>query len=161
MNNRKKTFDAACREMLFDICRNHGLHLDYEPEYGGRAYLEKQDYILMRQKERMVEQGREIQEAQEDLDQLTMKIEDIETMINEVSEAAYDKAVEAVSEVVTEEIRNSDFGIIMDFRDHDVDADRRLSDKAKSVVKHVCFLQALFAKSCKPFLQKVAIAFCI
>ncbi|MBR3241297.1 MAG: hypothetical protein IKF90_01175, partial [Parasporobacterium sp.] len=24
-----------------------------------------------------------------------------------------------------------------------------------------CFLQALFAKSCKPFLQKVAIAFCI
>ena len=55
----------------------------------------------------------------------------------EVSEAAYDKAVEAVSEVVTEETRNSDFGIIMDFRDHDVDADRRLSDKAKSVVKHV------------------------
>ena len=97
----------------------------------------KQDYILMRQKERMVEQGREIQEAQEDLDQLTMKIEDIETMINEVSEAAYDKAVEAVSEIVTEETRNSDFGIIMDFRDHDVDADRRLSDKAKSVVKHV------------------------
>lgn len=137
MNNRKKTFDAACREMLFDICRKHGLHLDHEPEYGGRAYLEKQDYILMRQKERMVEQGREIQEAQEDLDQLTMKIEDIETMINEVSEAAYDKAVEAVSEVVTEETRNSDFGIIMDFRDHDVDADRRLSDKAKSVVKHV------------------------
>ncbi len=42
-----------------------------------------------------------------------------------------------MSEVVTEETRNSDFGIIMDFRDHDVDADRRLSDKAKSVVKHV------------------------
>ena len=63
MNNRKKTFDAACREMLFDICRNHGLHLDYEPEYGGRVYLEKQDYILMRQKERMVEQDREIREA--------------------------------------------------------------------------------------------------
>ena len=88
MNNRKKTFDAACREMLFDICRNHGLHLDYEPEYGGRAYLEKQDYILMRQKEKMIEQDREIREAQENLDQLTMKIEDIETMINEVSEAA-------------------------------------------------------------------------
>jgi len=55
MNNRKKTFDAACREMFFDICRKHGLHLDHEPEYGGRAYLEKQDYILMRQKERKVE----------------------------------------------------------------------------------------------------------
>ena len=32
--------------MLFDICERHGLHLDREPEYGGRAYLEKQDYIL-------------------------------------------------------------------------------------------------------------------
>ena len=36
--------------MLFDICAKHGLHLDHEPEYGGRKYLEKQDYILMKQK---------------------------------------------------------------------------------------------------------------
>ena len=37
LNNRKMTFDAACRTMLFDICKRHGLHLDQEPEYGGRA----------------------------------------------------------------------------------------------------------------------------
>ena len=41
LNNRKKTFDAACRAMLFDICKRHSLYLDEEPEYGGRAYLEK------------------------------------------------------------------------------------------------------------------------
>ena len=37
-NNRKQSFDAICRELLFEICKKHGLHLDREPEYGGRAY---------------------------------------------------------------------------------------------------------------------------
>ena len=27
-NNRKQTFDAVCRTILFDIARRHGLHLD-------------------------------------------------------------------------------------------------------------------------------------
>ena len=49
-NNRKQTFDAVCRTILFDIARRHGLHLDQEPSYGGRDYLEKQDYILMNEK---------------------------------------------------------------------------------------------------------------
>ncbi len=31
LNNRKMTFDAACRAMLFAICVKHGLHLDHEP----------------------------------------------------------------------------------------------------------------------------------
>ena len=65
MNSRKITFDAACRVMLFDICERHGLHLDREPEYGGRAYLEKQDYILMKQKEKMAVQDQQI-ESKED-----------------------------------------------------------------------------------------------
>lgn len=56
LNNRKMTFDAACRAMLFDICEKHGLHLDHEPEYSGRKYLEKQDYILMKQKEKIAVQ---------------------------------------------------------------------------------------------------------
>ena len=34
-NNRKQTFDAVCRTILFDIARRHGLHLDQEPSYGG------------------------------------------------------------------------------------------------------------------------------
>jgi len=46
-NNRKQTFDAICRELLFEIAQKHSLHLDREPEYGGQAY---QDYILAKQK---------------------------------------------------------------------------------------------------------------
>ena len=61
-NNRKITFDAACRTMLFEIAKRHGLELDEMPEYGGRAYLEKQDYILKRQNERIAEQKKELQE---------------------------------------------------------------------------------------------------
>ena len=49
-NNRKITFDSACRVLLFDVAKKHGLQLEEEPEYGGRAYLEKQDYILFKQK---------------------------------------------------------------------------------------------------------------
>lgn len=60
-NNRKMTFDAACRTMLFDICKKHGLHLEEEPEYGGRKYLEKQDFILAKQKEEMAKQSGQIE----------------------------------------------------------------------------------------------------
>lgn len=61
-NNRKITFDAACRTMLFEIAKRHGRELDKVPEYGGRAYLEKQDYILKKQNERIAEQKKELQE---------------------------------------------------------------------------------------------------
>ena len=67
-NNRKQTFDAVCRTILFDIARRHGLHLDQEPSYGGRDYLEKQDYILMKQKEQLATQEQKLEE-------LTLKIE--------------------------------------------------------------------------------------
>ena len=49
-NNRKITFDAAYRKMLFDIAKRHGLELEEEAEYGSRKYLEKQDFILAKQK---------------------------------------------------------------------------------------------------------------
>ena len=61
-NNRKQTFDAVCRTLLFDISRKHGVHLEQEPSYGGRAYLEKQDYILMKQKELLAAQEQKLEE---------------------------------------------------------------------------------------------------
>lgn len=65
-NNRKMVYDAACRTLLFDICKAHGLELDEEPEYGGRAYLEKQDYIREKQKAEIAAKKEQLaaQEAQ-------------------------------------------------------------------------------------------------
>ena len=116
LNNRKMTFDAACRAMLFDICEKHGLHLDHEPEYGGRKYLEKQDYILMKQKEKIAVQDLTISAKEAELQAITVRIEDTEAFVDEVAETAYEKAVEAVTRTVQEEVRNEDFEIIADQR---------------------------------------------
>lgn len=117
LNNRKKTFDAACRAMLFDICKRHGLHLDEEPEYGGRAYLEKQDYILMKQKEKIAVQDQQIETKEAELEEITIRISDTEAFVEEVADVAYEKAVEAVTDTIREEVRNEDFEIIADTRE--------------------------------------------
>ncbi len=106
-NNRKITFDTACRKMLFEIAKRHGLELEEEAEYGNRQYLEKQDYILAKQKEQLAAQ-------QNRLDELTLKVSDMETLLEDVSAAAYDKAVEVVTDVVRTETRKEDMRMIED-----------------------------------------------
>ena len=68
-NNRKQTFDAMCREMLFEICERYGLQLEREPIYGGKSYLEKNDFIIEKQKQVMAEK-------EQALSEITMKLED-------------------------------------------------------------------------------------
>jgi hypothetical protein len=116
-NNRKKTFDAMCRELLLDICENQNLYLDKEPVYGGRSYLEKQDYIIAKQKEKMASQEQTIETQKEKMEELSLKIEDVESLIDEVSDIAYDKAVEAVTDVVRAETKKEDIRIISDYQD--------------------------------------------
>lgn len=74
-NNRKMVFDATCRTLLFDICKRHGLHLEEEPEYGGRKYLEKQDFILAKQREQMAKQTDQLQWQKEQIQNQKNSIE--------------------------------------------------------------------------------------
>ena len=106
-NNRKITFDAACRTMLFEIAKRHGLELEEEAEYGNRKYLEKQDFILAKQKEQLAAQ-------QSKLDELTLKVSDMEILLEDVSAAAYDKAVEVVTDMVRTETHKEDMRMIED-----------------------------------------------
>ena len=106
-NNRKIAFDSACRKMLFEIAKRHGLDLEEEAEYGNRQYLEKQDYILAKQKEQLAAQ-------QNRLDELTLKVSDMETLLEDVSAAAYNKAVEVVTDAVRTETRKEDMRMIED-----------------------------------------------
>ena len=126
-NNRKQTFDAICRELLFEIAQKHGLHLDYEPEYGGRAYLEKQDYILAKQKERLAKKEQELAE-------LTLKVEEVETLIDEVSEIAYDKAVEVVTDTVRAQTQAADLSEIEGYRKWANAPERKHNDATKNVI---------------------------
>ena len=128
-NNRKQTFDAVCRTILFDITKRHGLHLDQEPSYGGREYLEKQDYILMKQKEQLTAQEQKLEE-------LTLKIEDVETLLDDVSDVAYDKAVEVVTDVVRTETRKEDMRMIEDTKKWVLSPERKAPQATREYVAH-------------------------
>ena len=123
-NNRKQTFDAVCRTLLFDISRKHGVHLEQEPSYGGRAYLEKQDYILMKQKEQLAAQEQKLEE-------LTLKIEDVETLVEEVSDIAYDKAVEVVTDTVRQETHKEDLRLVEETKDWVLSPERKAPQKER------------------------------
>ena len=128
-NNRKITFDAVCRKMLFEIAKRHGLELEEEAEYGNRKYLEKQDFILAKQKEQLATQ-------QSKLNELTLKVNDMETLIDEVSAAAYDKAVEVVTDVVRTETRKEDMRMIEDTKKWVLSPERKAPQATREYAAH-------------------------
>ena len=130
-NNRKIAFDAACRKMLFEIAKLYGLELEEEAEYGNRKYLEKQDFILAKQKEQLAAQ-------QDRLDELTLKVSDMETLLDDVSAAAYDKAVEVVTETVRTETRKEDMRMIEDTKRWVLSPERKAPKAAREyTAKHL------------------------
>ena len=128
-NNRKITFDAACRKMLFEIAKRHGLDLEEEAEYGNRKYLEKQDFILAKQKKQLADQ-------QSKLDELTLKVNNMETLLEDVSAAAYDKAVEVVTDVVRTETRKEDMQMIEDTKKWVLSPERKASQSTREYAAH-------------------------
>ena len=140
-NNRKITFDTACRKMLFDIAKRHGLELEEEAEYGSRKYLEKQDFILAKQKAQLAAQ-------QSKLDELTLKVNDMETLLDEVSAAAYDKAVEVVADVVRTETRKEDMRMIEDTKKWVLSPERKaLQATREYAAKHLDTVLDKFLKT--------------
>ena len=128
-NNRKIAFDAACRKMLFEIAKRYGLELEEEAEYGNRKYLEKQDFILAKQKEQLAAQ-------QSKLDELTLKVSDMETLLDDVSAAAYDKAVEVVTDVVRTETRKEDIRMIEDTKKWVLSPERKAPQATREYAAH-------------------------
>ena len=96
-NNRKMNFDAECRKLFLEIAQRNGIaRWRSEPVYGGAGYLEKQDFIIENQKKR-------IAEKQAVLDEITMRVLDMENFVEQVAEDAYEKACEAVSDTMAEQ----------------------------------------------------------
>ena len=140
-NNRKITFDAACRKMLFEIAKRHGLDLEEEAEYGSRKYLEKQDFILAKQKEQLSAQ-------QNRLDELPLKVSDMETLLEDVSAAAYDKAVEVVTETVRTETRKEDMRMIEDTKKWVLSPERKAPKSTREyTAKHLDTVLDKFLKT--------------
>ena len=140
-NNRKITFDAACRKMLFEIAKRHGLELEEEAEYGNRQYLEKQDYILAKQKEQLSAQ-------QSKLNELTLKVSDMEALLEDVSAAAYDKAVEVVTDAVRTETRKEDMRMIEDTKKWVLSPERKAPQSTREyTAKHLDSVLDKFLKT--------------
>jgi len=97
-NNRKQTFDAVCRTILFDIARRHGLQLAAQ---------------------------------EQKLEELTLKIEDVETLLDDVSDAAYDKAVEVVTDTVRQETHKEDIRLIEETKKWVLSPERKAPKKER------------------------------
>ena len=114
-NNRKMKFDSICRCLLIDVAKNFGVEIAEEPIYGGREYLEKQDYIRQKLNADITEQNIKLKKKESELEEITLKISDAEQFADDVVEVAYEKAVEVVSDKVREETRNEDIRAIEEY----------------------------------------------
>ena len=70
------------------------------------------------------------------LDELTLKVNDMETLIDEVSAAAYDKAVEVVTDVVRTETRKEDVRMIEDTKKWVLSPERKAPQATREYAAH-------------------------
>jgi hypothetical protein len=108
MNCRKITFDKICREKFQQICKEAGLKIETDPVYGGRGYLEKQDFIIENQKKRLLEKETELKD-------LTMKVSDLDELITGISDEAYETAVNKVTDLAVRETADRYQKVISDY----------------------------------------------
>ena len=117
-NNRKMSYDAACRQLLLSICKKHGLEIEEEPIYGGVAYQEKQEYVS----EKL---STEIEDKQK-------KLSDIDALVNEISDIAYEKACETLIVPIVEESNKEHNNEIEDYKKWLMSDERKASIQTRS-----------------------------
>ena len=148
-NNRKMCFDAECRKLFLDIGQKNGVELEYEPEYGGASYLEKQDYIIENQQKR-------IAKMQAALDDITLKVLDMENMVEQIADDAYEKACEVVADTVAEHTRAEDIAELRSYKKWLTSGERKTpKDKRDFVGKCLDNLEARFRKMAQAVAKKV------
>ena len=148
-NNRKMCFDAECRKLFLDIGQKNDVELEYEPEYGGASYLEKQDYIIENQQKR-------IAKMQAALDDITLKVLDMENMVEQIADDAYEKACEVVADTVAEHTRAEDIAELRSYKKWLTSDERKTpKDKRDFVGKCLDNLEARFRKMAQAVAKKV------
>ena len=81
--------------------------------------------------DRILSQGELIEEQQQELQQLTLRIEDVETLLDEVSSEAYDKAVEKVAKEAVLATRKDDIYLAEDSKRWIQSPERKATRKEK------------------------------
>lgn len=149
-NNRKMKFDSICRTLFIDIAKKYGIEIIEEPLYGGREYLEKQDYILAQQAEKLAQQ-------EQRLDEVTLKILEAETLIDEVANVAYEKACEVVSETAGVEAHEHSMKVIDEYKDWLGSPEREApKEKRNYAIRRIEAIQEKLKASVSNLLVRVA-----
>ena len=126
MNNRKMSFDHICRELLLNICEEHGLDVERDAIYGGKANRDKNDYIIEAQREKIAElerrnaeltadnevQSKIIAQKTAELEDKLEKLSDADTALDAVADAAYKEAVKVVAAKAIQETQKQDLMIL-------------------------------------------------
>ena len=126
MNNRKITFDGICRELLLNICEEHGLDVERDAIYGGKANRDKNDYIIEAQREKIAElerrnaeltadneaQSRIIAEKASELEDKLEKLSNADAALDAVADVAYKEAVKVVAAEAIQETQKHDLMIL-------------------------------------------------
>ena len=147
-NNLKMSYDAECRKLFLEICKKHGLEIEEAPIYGGRKYLEKQEYII----EKLNENIKDLQARYDSIDELytkalqenerlsaineklEMKIEDVEGLLKEVSDIAYDKACETLVDEIVEKTQAEDMKQVDNYKKWIASDKCKMSARTKNLV---------------------------
>ena len=151
-NNRKMTFDAECRKLYLEIAGKNGVMLECEPIYGGASYLEKQDYIIEKQKNQIVEQ-------QIKLEHMEMKLSDLEKFAEEVAEEAYDKACEVIADSVIEQTKEEEMKEIRHYKNWLSLEDKKIpKEKKEFAIKCLDALENHLRKISQKISEKIRMA---
>lgn len=143
-NNRKMTFDAQCRSIFLETCKEHGIELEVEPIYGGKKYQEKTEFINsqinMKNQKLTIENGKLLLENSNLLDQKMslsndiiilndektkkeIELADVEAFINDVTEIVYDKACETIADEMAESMKKESVKEIGRIKKETMDSD--------------------------------------
>lgn len=155
-NNRKMSFDALCREMLFDICKQHGIEIERNAIYGGKQNREKNDYIIEKQNQEIKELKHDLSELREKyktgsdtVSRQTEKIRRVESILNSgnsllerLSSEAYDIAVTTVTESAVAQVQKENERILGSVREKATAPERKLKPDVSRIIT-MCFDKAI------------------
>lgn len=97
-----------------------------------------------------------IKEQKQQLQQLTLRIDDVETLLDEVSEIAYDKAVEVVSSIVKVETHKEDIRLVKQSKAWVLSPERKASKKeCEYAAKRLDGVITKITNAMKTTLQKI------
>ena len=176
MNNRKITFDGICRELLLNICEEHGLDVERDAIYGGKANRDKNDYIIEAQREKIVElerrnveltadneaQSRIIAQKTAELEDKLEKLSDADAALDAVADVAYREAIKVVAVEAIKEAQKKDLLVLEKGKETVMSPETKMKQKDRELV--VGWLERAantIKKRAKKILEKVMGALCL